>query len=849
MIKKLLLLLCLATPLFAQDITGTGVAGDPYILYNAADIDSIRYLGYNNDYYYKLNNNIDFSTWGTFEPLYSNGFNLDGDGHTIEGLLIKQQVCTGLIDTMSIASGDTVVIKNLQIKNITFFQDSSLTVVSGQHTAMGILCGYINGGDNGDNLLYTSQIKINNIYLSNYFTGAASPRTGALFGELNQVPNAIFYQVVLDTAFIYSQNNSSSVNTNSFTGGFVGIIENSTTSVESKIKFWQTGIHYTYLYSYDYNSTPTNSHQYVGGITGYVFRGSTKLSIRDVYAIKIMIGGGGGTYKEQGTLFSTNGNKTTDSTTNYIIAEAQPVVSGGLSSPVLVGANTNIAFVGYSNSGTVAYSFVGYADTTNLFRYASSERYFYQSGSVITYPNIKTQEELKLSATFPEFDFNNVWKISATSNDGYPSFMWDEGSFSLTSPLLNDVYSTGEDVPIAWDGTINAALAYYSIDNTASWTFIDTLYNNAGSWAHDNSGYTGQAYIRITKLDSSRVSTSDVFFIQTDKTIDILYPLSLSSTKNVGDTVNILIHTVLVDSLSLFYAIDDTTTWIPLVLNLTPTTTVEDIEYTWTLPNIHGVVYLLATENVTSSETDSTSRSMTDLGENMPSQPAICWYNFGGNFIEYRRYNDQSCGWSGLTIYKKVTATISDFGDGIDFSSENDLYPHTNINIPLRTPSVFLTNGTDTTEVYIEDFYTMGDTIIYKSRRYYIGIDSTLYCDDLVNNIDSLIITDFSAAYTRWIPGTTPSMVLYNVQRSKIQGEILSYATDFEALNNSFFQPKIILHAGSYNYRGEYGFAIPALDVPISTSAARDVAVLYTSLDINRDYFRGIDPKARKSGR
>ena len=41
-----------------KQITGSGTSTDPYVLYDALDVDSIRYLGMNNKYY-ELGNSID----------------------------------------------------------------------------------------------------------------------------------------------------------------------------------------------------------------------------------------------------------------------------------------------------------------------------------------------------------------------------------------------------------------------------------------------------------------------------------------------------------------------------------------------------------------------------------------------------------------------------------------------------------------------------------------------------------------------------------------------------------------------------------------------------------------------
>jgi len=70
-------------------ITGSGTSLDPYLLYDAQDVDSIRYLGLNNKYY-ELANDIDLSSITEFVPIPNDNnpgiFSLKGNGRTLYGL-------------------------------------------------------------------------------------------------------------------------------------------------------------------------------------------------------------------------------------------------------------------------------------------------------------------------------------------------------------------------------------------------------------------------------------------------------------------------------------------------------------------------------------------------------------------------------------------------------------------------------------------------------------------------------------------------------------------------------------------------------------------------------------------
>lgn len=425
------------------------------------------------------------------------------------------------------------------------------------------------------------------------------------------------------------------------------------------------------------------------------------------------------------------------------------------------------------------------------------------------------------------------------------------GFLSLTSPKLNDVF-TSEDVPWTWIGDIDTALGYYSIDNGSSWVFIDTMYNSSYTWASGDilaEGINGTVLARLTNLDSSFVSTSGEWTFIGNKSIIILSPIDSTSTMALGDVVNIQVQTILVDTLSLFYAVNDTTSWIPLALDIPTTQSVDTISYNWTLPNIHGTIYLLATENNNADTIDITERTPTFTGVNTPSQPAMCWYSLEENIIESRKYYDQSCGWGVATTFVKVTATIDDFGTGFNYLAEDCLYPGQlacATSNPLYSGAVWLENGVDTTLTRFGEYYTNGDTLVYKYRRYYIGSDSIFYCDDLINNIDSLVIADLRPYKSNFT--TFPNTITkYHVQISKILDDTINVSENVELRNDIFFNPIALLVGASP--RGLSALAVELLEKPNDANAVSDMVSMFTALDLRRDYFRGIDPKARKSGR
>ena len=87
-------------------------------------------------------------------------------------------------------------------------------------------------------------------------------------------------------------------------------------------------------------------------------------------------------------------------------------------------------------------------------------------------------------------------------------------------------------------------------------------------------------------------------------------------------------------------------------------------------------------------------------------------------------------------------------------------------------------------------------------------------------------------------------MQVYQVQRSKIQGEYYPVSQNYESLNDPYFTPVILV--GGKTARGLRVIAMEALEYPISPYYVQDVSRLFTSLSFTRDYFRGIHPKAEK---
>ena len=429
------------------------------------------------------------------------------------------------------------------------------------------------------------------------------------------------------------------------------------------------------------------------------------------------------------------------------------------------------------------------------------------------------------------------------------------GFLTLTSPKANDSY-TAEDITVSWIGSEDTVIAYVSSDNI-NWEFVDTLTSSPYLWeANDILSFSisGDMYFLITSLDSTVSSSSGLFTYIGLKNIEILYPSDTTATIGVGTLIDIVVRSIMVDSISLFYSVGDSLNWLPIATNIATPDIVTITTYQWALPNVYGAIYLLATENLSADTVDITALTPYTVGTSIPSQPAICWYPIEVGVIQQRWYYDQTCGWGPGAPFTKVTSTIKSSGFGYDYIYETCNEGSYSANLacattnPLTQGYVWIVNGLDTTATSIEDLYTTADTLTYKLRRYYVGTaDSIFYCDDLVNGIDSLVICDLREYFGDFFTDDISSLTLYNIQTDKLQNDTLDINDIGEDLNDEDFSAKILI-TGPVR-RGTGSLVFEALDQPNSTTAVYDIARIFGELNITRDYFRGIDPKARKSGR
>lgn len=853
MFKKLLYILLLPTSfILGQDITGTGSAVDPYMIYNGADFDSIRYYP-NSGKYFKLANDIDLSSFSDWVPIGNDAAlwtnYLDGNNHRITGLhitsfhynAVNDNYTAGLFDNVQAAADYAKSIERLEVYKPKVSINEA--AVSGKYYSFGTIAA-INGtyriGENIDTCLVTlADININ-------LTGD-TPAANCTFGGVIGKSNNPVSQLFSSGRMIINEVG----NVNWFVGGILGYATYSAGRVTQSFSNMDiiagttandsygayvggvVGLNYYVVEDCYYRGHQLESNKFVGGVIG-----QNNVTCNRSYSVVDTIGG---TDRTSGTFLGT----AIGMLANYTgyPAYSQGAIFYVYADTEAVGIDTSLTSADKSYGNTVG-SYAG------------------------GYPVAKTTTEMKDWNTYSgDFD-PQKWAIDSNINDGYPYLIWypqpDPPSIEITTPGASASYIAGVGVTIeAHCLMIDSVTILYKNSLASSWDTLATVavVDSNISYPWSMAGVTQGTYsIKVEEAGYSYVyDTSPTFTIIGVKTVEILYPKELVTTKSVGDTVHIVVATILVDSLNLFYSVGDSLNWVTIVTNLPVTdNTIDTTTYIWNLPNFNGTIWLKAS-SVADTAIYVFNQPGVHLGTNIRSYPDICWYNdyyfatplnfpgYSQSVFNYAWLVDQSCGWAYNSTYR-VTQIITPSGNSIQWleDTSRDLPFEGN---PLLPTGTYLYDLVDTTYWDLGELYAYGDTVTYKLREYfYDQVSGDLLCKDLVNDIDSIFVGHVSTLSNNW-SGVSTILQVYNIEWDKISGDTISSAVDLESLNNTTFKPLILLSSTGSTYRGRDIVAVQALDYPNDQESAYDVEKMYTALTMTRNYFRGIDPKARKKGR
>ena len=395
-------------------ITGSGTSLDPYLLYDAQDVDSIRYLGLNNKYY-ELANDIDLSSITEFVPIPNDNnpgiFSLKGNGRTLYGLNQTEGVYSGSQQaySMGMFSGKTAGtfrINNLVIDNFRV-NKTTVTSISTIYFAGGLLVAFLQNTE-----IQLTDITIKNSSLSfvnnpttfpsQSFMGLIVGRASStgVAGKQSFIRNCL---VEYDTIYYLSTFQPNS-------GHFIGGIAGTSPDGSGTIPFEYNASRYNYFYS---RTGSTLRKNVGGGLIGAISTPSASFNYNYSHSNKADFGNGGAPNNHPwgfGGIFGYTG-------ANNIHTFQQNYAANN----ECLGANQSGGFYSEDNSTTTAQvidSTLNFCDITSFaepntvygsVRYVASQ-----------YPLAKTSAQLKDINTFVGWDFINTWSIDSTKNNGYP---------------------------------------------------------------------------------------------------------------------------------------------------------------------------------------------------------------------------------------------------------------------------------------------------------------------------------------------------------------------------------------------------------------------------------------------
>ena len=408
------------------------------------------------------------------------------------------------------------------------------------------------------------------------------------------------------------------------------------------------------------------------------------------------------------------------------------------------------------------------------------------------------------------------------------------------------VINAGDTLDVHWDGdsTVMAPYKlYFSSDNGVTYALVDTTSDSTYSWIAPNLNAL-QCKFLVTSSDSSYEDDSDnAFLLLPYSTLNIIYPIEKTGvTITVGDTLHINTESLFVNEIWLYWS-NDSTNWSfidSVAVDTVNSQYMDTTSYVWAFDGTEsGPEVWIKVEEQADTNLYVFSEAYISVGDAFPLGMLICQTNNGIGFIEQMMLYDPSCGWSSVT-HRYYTGTLDDLGESRTWTYNACPWPWTNPSCAYaRSAPVYLT-ATDTTEQLMDVFYgAPASTVTYRNRLYFVDND-TLRCNDLVNDIDSIFVSDL--APLGWITGDELLQV-YHVQRSKISGEYLPADTTFENLNDVGFKPKILISEGVHPYEVA---VIEALGYPNDAHPADDIQKILTGSLFHRFFFRGIHPKIDK---
>mgnify|MGYP000921123237 CR=1 FL=1 len=395
-------------------ISGSGTSIDPYVLYDAQDVDSIRHFGLNNKYY-ELANDIDLLSISEFVPIPNDNnpgiFSLEGNGHTLFGLKQTEGVYSGSQQGYSIGmfagkTAGTFKVNNLVIANFSV-NKTTVTNISTTYFSAALLVSFFSNTE-----IQLTNITVKNSSLrfaNNPTTFPALSYIGLIVGRANATGVASKVSYIRNCLVEYDTIYYSSTfqpNSGHWIGGIAGVSPNGS----GPIPFEYNASRYNYFYS---RTGSTLRKNVGGGLLGEISSPASLFRYNYSHSNLADFGNGGAPNNHPwgfGGIFGyTAINNIHTFQENYAANNE------------CLGANQSGGFYSEDNSSTTAQvidSTTNFCDITSFaepntvygsVRYAASQ-----------YPSAKTSTQLKDINTFTGWDFINTWAIDSTKNSGYP---------------------------------------------------------------------------------------------------------------------------------------------------------------------------------------------------------------------------------------------------------------------------------------------------------------------------------------------------------------------------------------------------------------------------------------------
>ncbi len=551
----------LVAPVFSG--AGLGTISSPYVITNCSQLQEIRYYLSS---YFSLNQDINCSatsTWNSgdgFIPIGVSPSNpfvgmLEGNGFTISGLTINKPSVVGGYVGLFGAIDDGVVIENISLSNVsitasTYSNVGALAGAIGFSNASGsstlnnihITSGNVHGNLNVGGLLGSSAYDLANSSASVTVVGNAS--VGGLIGEMmgditrssstgNVTSNNVAAGGLVGTASgsisdSYAKGNVSVTGYEG--GGLVGLFTVSSSHYATIERSYATG-----------NVTGDDDIAgFIGFMTGWGTKSKSAALVKNCYAT--------------GNITESQLNRD-----GYYI--------GGFVGEIDNGTIENSYSTGAIDSGTPSEStggFCGKIDSSetaiisNSFWNMETAGYTTSAGGTG-----KTTAEMKTLATYTAagWDFDSVWNINSSINNGYPFFGFaglgygtESSPYEITdckllqgmSYNLGAYYILKNNIDCSATSTWNSGRGFVPIGNSVSNPFVGSLDGDGHTITGltINSNIADDIYVGLFGVLGNHsyvgnINLADVDITSTDGTAVGSIAGTFGSCENNG-TINIL---------------------------------------------------------------------------------------------------------------------------------------------------------------------------------------------------------------------------------------------------------------------------------------------------------------------